>query len=78
MPPRAGKRKSKKGKPPILPTKMVPESEVLAEAYRMFKRKPQIQAAVAEVCTRLHKRTRPPASLPRQTMAAPALGRGLN
>jgi len=28
---------------------VVPESEVLAETYRMFKREPQIQSAVAEV-----------------------------
>ena len=33
---------SKKRKPPILPTKVVPESEVLAEAHLMFKREPQI------------------------------------
>jgi hypothetical protein len=37
----------------VLPDKVVPNGQVLAEAYRMFKREPEIQAAVAEVKARL-------------------------
>ena len=37
----------------ILPTKVVPDLQVLTEAYRMFKREPHIQAAVAAEKARL-------------------------
>ena len=37
----------------ILPRKVVPDVQVLAEAYRMFKREPHIQAAVAAENARL-------------------------
>jgi hypothetical protein len=37
----------------VLPTKVVPDAQVLAEAYRMFKREPHIQAAVAAEKARL-------------------------
>ena len=49
----------------ILPDKVMPDVQVLAEAYRMFKREPHIQAAVAAEKARLG--TMPvPADLERQ------------
>ena len=36
-----------------MPVKVVPEAQVLAEAYCMFKREPYIQAAVAAEKARL-------------------------
>ena len=37
----------------ILPVKVMPDAQVLADAYRMFKREPHIQAAVAAEKARL-------------------------
>ncbi len=37
----------------VLPAKVVPDAQVLTEAYRMFKREPHIQAAVAAEKARL-------------------------
>jgi hypothetical protein len=52
----------------ILPNKVVPSAQVLAEAYRMFKREPAIQAAVAEVKARLDS-VPVPADLEKQVRA---------
>ena len=51
-----------------MPVKVVPEAPVLAEAYRMFKREPYIQAVVAAEKARLG--TMPvPADLEQQVRA---------
>ena len=39
--------------PPVLPVKVMPDANVLAEVYRMFKREPLIQAVVAAEKARL-------------------------
>jgi DNA topoisomerase 6 subunit A-like protein len=49
----AFRKPQKKGQKPVLPDKVVPDANVLAEAYRMFKREPHIQAAVAAEKARL-------------------------